>query len=322
VAEVYDYRGHVTEQVLRLLPWLPAARVAEAAAITELGIQHEQQHQELILTDLKHAFASNPLEPAYRKTERQPTARREVVVRSWISHDGGTVEIGASSPGFFFDNEGPRHLVLLQPFALASHPVTNADWLAFVRDGGYEEPRLWLSDGWDTVRRLGWKAPLYASIVGEELAAMTLGGRRCLDPDEPVCHVSYYEADAFARWAGARLPTEAEWEAVASGHPVEGNFVESGHLHPAPADASSASPGQLFGDVWEWTASPYVGYPGFQAAEGAIGEYNGKFMCGQLVLRGGSCASPRSHLRASYRNFFPPGARWQFSGLRLARDLR
>ncbi len=322
VAEVYDYRGHVTEQVLRLLPWLPSARVAEAAAITELGIQHEQQHQELILTDLKHAFASNPLEPAYHKTERQPTARREAMVRSWISHDGGTVEIGASSPGFSFDNEGPRHRVLLQPFALASHPVTNADWLAFVRDGGYEEPRLWLSEGWDIVQRLGWKAPLYASTVGGDLVAMTLGGRRSLDPDEPVCHVSYYEADAFARWAGARLPTEAEWETVAGGHAVEGNFVESGHLHPAPAGASSGGPVQLFGDVWEWTASPYVGYPGFEAAEGAIGEYNGKFMCGQLVLRGGSCASPQSHLRASYRNFFPPGARWQFSGLRLARDLR
>jgi ergothioneine biosynthesis protein EgtB len=321
VAEVYDYRAYVTERLARVLTELAPATATEAWPIALLGLQHEQQHQELLLTDLKHAFARSPLAPVYRKTGSVISARHPATAPAWISHEGGIVEIGAAGRGFSFDNEGPRHGVLLRPFALASRPVTNAEWLEFVRDGGYTDPRHWLSEGWDTVRRLGWSTPLYAEQDGDGFIATTLGGRRSLDPAEPVCHVSYYEADAFARWAGARLPTEAEWEAVASREAVEGNFVESGRLHPAPAPGPGGGGAlQLFGDVWEWTASPYVAYPGFRAAEGALGEYNGKFMCGQLVLRGGSCVSPRSHLRASYRNFFPPGARWQFSGLRLARD--
>ncbi len=317
VTEVYEYRTHVTERVARFLPTLPSETRQAAWTIAEIGLQHEQQHQELILTDLKHAFSKNPLAPAYRKLVATPA--REAPPLEWISHAGGVIEIGASDEGFAFDNEGPRHGVLLRPFALASRPVTNADFLEFVRDDGYTDPRHWLAEGWDSVQRSGWRAPLYADLEGDGLVAMTLGGRRALSPSEPVCHVSYYEADAFARWAGARLPTEAEWETLAEAAPVEGNFVECGLLHPAPAPPGRAAR-QLFGDVWEWTASPYVAYPGFRPAEGALGEYNGKFMCGQLVLRGGSCVSPRAHLRASYRKFFPPGARWQFSGIRLARD--
>ena len=320
VAEVNDYRAHVTERVARLLPTLADAARDEAEANIEIGLQHEQQHQELILTDLKHAFAHNPLAPVYRKSADAALAQGHAPPLEWIPRAGGLVEIGATEEGFAFDNERPRHRVWLEPFALASRPVTNAEWSAFVRDCGYASPRHWLSEGWEAVKSLGWNAPLYAVREGEEFLATTLGGCRLLDPAEPVCHVSYYEADAFARWAGARLPTEAEWESVAQRASVDGNFVESGRLHPAAASAAGAGqPLQLFGDVWEWTASPYVAYPGFQTADGALGEYNGKFMCGQFVLRGGSCASPRSHLRASYRNFFPPGARWQFSGLRLAR---
>ncbi len=230
----------------------------------------------------------------------------------WHAHPGGVVEVGHAGPGFAFDNESPRHRVLLRPFELAARPVRNAEYREFIRDGGYRRFDLWLSDGWDAVQRHRWSAPLYWSDDLE--SSFGLHGQRPLDPDAPVCHVSFYEADAYARWAGARLPTEHEWEAVAADQPVAGNFVESGRLAPAPQH-----PPRLFGDVWQWTASPYLGYPGFHPPAGALGEYNGKFMCTQFVLRGGSCATPAGHIRATYRNFFPPDARWQFSGLRLAR---
>jgi ergothioneine biosynthesis protein EgtB len=239
----------------------------------------------------------------------------------WRKYAGGVHSIGHDGRGFCFDNEGPRHRVIVEPFELASRLTTNGEFLEFIDDGGYERPELWLSDAWSAVQGRTWRAPLYWERRATEWFAMTLAGLRRLHPDEPLCHVSYYEADAFARWAGARLPSEAEWEVAAAEVPVAGNFAESGWLHPTPAPRAEA-PVQLFGDVWEWTQSPYVPYPGYRPPAGALGEYNGKFMCNQLVLRGGSCATPISHIRATYRNFFPPEARWQFSGLRLARDAR
>ena len=295
----------------------PSPRMAQ---VVELGLQHEQQHQELLLTDIKHAFWSQPLRPPWRGDLPVPRAAEAAPLR-WIAGAEGIVEAGApawpANDAFAFDSESPRHRVLLQPHALANRPVTNAEYRRFIEEGGYREPDAWLSAGWDRVRAEGWRAPLYwdDDLVRE----FTLGGMRELDPHAPVCHLSHYEADAFARWAGARLPTEFEWEHAAARVPVRGNFVESGWLHPVGADPDGGLQ-QLFGDVWEWTSSAYAAYPGFATMPGALGEYNGKFMSGQQVLRGGSCASPSSHLRASYRNFFHPHDRWQFSGLRLARD--
>jgi len=324
------YRAHVDHAMRDFLDGPVAADVGD---LVELGLHHEQQHQELILTDLLHLFAQNPLRPAVRPapepaaTRSEPAAAALANGASWIAFEGGQVEVGHAQDSFCFDLEQPRHTVCLRPFRLAARPVTNSDWLAFVAAGGYREPSFWLSDGWDLVQALGWNAPLYWEPEKTDDDAsrrtMTLAGLQPLDPDAPVSHVSFFEADAYARWAGARLPTEFEWEVAARGLPVEGNFVESGRWRPAPvasAAARAGQPRQMYGDVWEWTASPYVAYPGFRAAAGAVGEYNGKFMNGQYVLRGGSCASPRSHLRASYRNFFQPGMRWQFSGLRLAED--
>jgi ergothioneine biosynthesis protein EgtB len=319
LAEVQAWRMHVDQAMHDFLGGRPAA---EAGALVELGLHHEQQHQELILTDLLHLFAQNPLQPAVRALEAAAAAGGPDAARlEWLDFPGGNVEIGHAGDGFAFDLELPRHVVCLRPFRLASRPVSNRDWCAFIDAGGYADPALWLSDGWDAVQAQGWQAPLYWEPAGGDPArrlAMTLGGPRPLDPDAPVCHVSFFEADAYARWAGKRLPTEFEWELAARGLPVEGNFVETGAWRPAVSTARGLR--QMFGDVWEWTASPYVAYPGFRAAPGAVGEYNGKFMNGQYVLRGGSCASPRSHLRASYRNFFQPVQRWQFSGLRLAED--
>jgi ergothioneine biosynthesis protein EgtB len=290
-------------------------------ALVELGLHHEQQHQELILTDLLHLFAQNPLRPAVRVAAPSATARPPASAPAWIAFDGGNVEAGHAGASFAFDNESPRHVVALRPFRLATRPVNNREWQAFIDAGGYRDPQLWLSDGWDTMQAQRWQAPLYweDGADGAPLQ-MTLDGARPRDPDAPVAHVSFFEADAYARWAGKRLPTETEWEIAARGLAVEGNFVEQGAWRPLAEAASGGGLRQMFGDVWEWTASPYVAYPGFRAAPGAVGEYNGKFMNGQYVLRGGSCASPRSHLRASYRNFFQPGQRWQFSGLRLAED--
>ena len=315
--EVRQYRHHVDACMERLIS---SGLSTEQSALIELGLNHEQQHQELILTDIKHAFWSQPLRPSYatRQTDTAPHSSGEL---RFISFQGGLVQIGHSGDSFSFDNELPRHTTFLQPFWLASRPVTNGEYIAFMNDDGYSRPELWLSDGWDTVNRLGWKAPLYWEKSAGEWNYFTLGGPRRIELREPVCHISLYEADAYARWSGARLPTEAEWEHAATSAVVEGNFADDQRFHPAPA-SSGAAPQQLFGDVWEWTGSAYLAYPGFQPAEGVVGEYNGKFMCNQFVLRGGSCATPRSHIRATYRNFFPPHARWQFTGVRLAKDER
>ena len=312
VAQIRQYRECVDEAVgERLLAGVDAT----TQAIIELGLEHEQQHQELLLTDIKHAFASNPLLPAYTTPPLPRTATP--VPLEFIAGREGVVEMGHDGAGFAFDNESPRHRALLQPHALANRLVTNAEYAAFVHDGGYSEPSLWLSEGWDTVCREQWRRPLYWQ---EDLASeFTLAGVQAIDPEAPVSHVSYFEADAFARWAGSRLPTEAEWESAAAGLPVQGNLLDQQAFHPQAAESHGGML-QMYGDVWEWTASPYVSYPGFRPLAGALGEYNGKFMCGQWVLRGGSCATPREHVRASYRNFFPPHARWQFMGIRLGQD--
>jgi ergothioneine biosynthesis protein EgtB len=320
VAEVYHYRSHVDGAMERWLADRADDLPADVAAVVELGLNHEQQHQELILTDLKLAFSRNPLNPVYRPAPGE-SASVAPGPAAWVRFPGGLAEVGHDGHGFAFDNEGPRHKVYLRPFALASRLVTVGEYRAFVADGGYDRPELWLSDGWAARNSHGWRHPLYWRQNGERWRAFTLGGVRDLADGEPVCHVGFYEADAFARWADARLPTEAEWEVAAAGlDPDAGNFADEGHHHPRPA-AGDGGLSQMLGDCWEWTASPYVAYPGYRPAAGALGEYNGKFMCNQLVLRGGSCASPRGHLRATYRNFFPPEARWQFSGIRLARDL-
>ena len=318
LAEVLAYRAHVDHAMADFL----GSRVpAEVGGLVELGLHHEQQHQELILTDLLHLFAQNPLRPAVRAAAAAAPPADEPSPLAWIAVDGGNLEAGHDGAGFAFDNESPRHVVALRPFRLASRAVTNGEWLAFIDAGGYADPELWLSDGWDAVQAHRWQAPLYWETAedGRTRLQMTLAGLQPLELEAPVSHVSFFEADAYARWAGKRLPTEFEWEAAARGLAIEGNFVDQDALRPRPAPAGSGLR-QMFGDVWEWTASPYVAYPGFRPAPGAVGEYNGKFMNGQYVLRGGSCASPRSHLRATYRNFFQPGQRWQFSGLRLAED--
>ncbi|HMD45309.1 MAG TPA: ergothioneine biosynthesis protein EgtB [Acidimicrobiales bacterium] len=324
VAEVADYRAHVDEAMDRLMAG-PLGN--EPAALVELGIHHEQQHQELLLMDIKHVLSRNPLQPAYAAT---PTVRAEEPGKpGWIEHPGGVVEVGHDGRGFGFDNEFPHHRVLLTPFCLADRPVTCGEWLAFMDDGGYQRPELWLSDGWAMVNNQGWEAPLYwfrddplawpgghGTGGPEQWQVFTLSGRHEMDPAEPVCHLSYYEADAFAHWVGARLPTESEWEVLATVVPPAGNLLDPGVLHPrASTDAA------FYGDVWEWTSSSYCPYPGFRTAPGAVGEYNGKFMVNQYVLRGGCCVTPADHVRATYRNFFPASARWAFSGVRLARDL-
>ncbi len=321
--QVMAYRRHVETAILRLLE---EGASAEALERIELGMHHEQQHQELIATDIKHAFWSNPLQPSYNvQPLAQPSSPQQV--SRWIEYPGGLVEIGHAGNGFAFDNELSRHHVYLAPFQLASSPVTCAEYLAFIEDDGYRRPELWLSDGWDTVEAQGWRSPLYWKVgLGGGWDVFTMHGLEPLDDllDTPVCHISYYEADAYARWAGFRLPTEFEWEHAAAGIPVEGNFLDGGVLHPQSQNASNAGhslqPQQMFGDVWEWTQSAYTAYPGYKPAGGALGEYNGKFMSGQMVLRGGSDATPASHIRATYRNFFSPATRWQFSGIRLAAD--
>jgi ergothioneine biosynthesis protein EgtB len=316
--EVLDYRDHVDTQMRALLA--SGTLAAEVRELAELGLHHEQQHQELILTDLKHLLSTNPLKPSYQKN--WPLTPVTAVDRHWIGVPGGLTEIGHDGEGFSFDNETPRHKVWLDDFEIASQPVTHGDFIRFIDDGGYRRPELWLSAGWDAVSQRGWEAPLYWERLRGSWHTFTLRGMMPVEPNTPICHVSFYEAEAFARWAGARLPTEAEWEIAAAGASREGNFLESAALHPlalreTPAHGALA---QAYGDVWEWTRSDYAPYPGFRPAPGAVGEYNGKFMCNQYVLRGGSCATPASHIRATYRNFFPADARWQFSGLRLARD--
>jgi ergothioneine biosynthesis protein EgtB len=318
--EVRAYRAHVDRH---LFPLLEGGIEPALADLVEIGLQHEQQHQELILTDFKYLLSRNPLRPVYRESARATSAATVPRPLAFRRFEEGIQKIGHAGPGFAFDNEGPRHRVFLEAFEIANRPVTCGEYLAFLADRGYERPELWLSDGWNAARSEAWRAPLYWNDQEGSWKIHTLSGERALDPAEPVCHLSFYEADAYARWAGARLPTEAEWEVAASGLGLDGNFLENGLFHPAPAPAGSGSElVQMFGDVWEWTQSPYTPYPGYHPPEGALGEYNGKFMVNQIVLRGGSCATPKSHIRSTYRNFFPPGARWQFSGLRLARDAR
>ena len=372
VAEIYDYRRTVDERMEAILS-AGDGRVEPFLPTIELGLQHEQQHQELILTDLKHMLSCNPLFPVYRAWPCEPAPPANTVELAtevgrnkpapagvsgkltgpmpetvasrpysgllqnlnstvlappaplprlaWVEGKSGVCEIGHNGDGFAYDNEGPRHATWLQPHALASRPIVNGEYLEFINEGGYGCPELWLSLGWETVRANQWEAPLYWVKVAGDWWHFTLAGLRPLDINAPVCHVSYFEAEAYARWAGARLPTEAEWETAASAYPLEGHFVESGRHQPLPPTplAGKAPLLQLFGDVWEWTSSPYSPYPGFSPAAGAVGEYNGKFMCNQFVLRGGSCATPQDHIRHTYRNFFQPEARWQFSGFRLAR---
>jgi ergothioneine biosynthesis protein EgtB len=320
VAEVFAYRAHVDGAMRALVARVAADPEHPALPLVELGLHHEQQHQELLLTDIKHVFWMNPLRPAY--APRQSTAPRRAPAVGWHRVNEGVHAIGHSGGGFAFDNEGPAHRVFVDAFRLASRLVTNGEYLAFVEDRGYHRPELWLSNGWAVVQERRWEAPLYWERGPEGWTEFTLAGTRPLDEDalaEPVCHMSYYEADAFARWAGHRLPTEQEWEVAARSAPVDGHFVDARRFHPAPADeAAPHALTQLYGDVWQWTQSPYVAYPGFTPAAGAVGEYNGKWMCDQWVLRGASCATPRSHARLTYRNFFPSDARWQFTGLRLA----
>ena len=314
VAEVFAYRAEVDQRVAAASTQF-SPRQQE---ILELGLHHEQQHQELMLTDIKHVLSCNPMFPVYRELPSSPVAATSPL--AYTTHEGGVVRIGCDGAGFSYDNEHPRHEALLQPFQLASRLVTNEEYLEFINDGGYQRPELWLAMGWATVEEQHWQAPLYWVQRDQQWLQFSLSGLQPLVDAEPVCHVSYFEADAFARWAGHRLPTEAEWESVAAPLTPNGNFADDERFHPQPADTATAAACQLFGDVWEWTQSPYTAYPGYRAPEGAIGEYNGKFMCNQYVLRGGSCATSRDHIRATYRNFFPPEARWQFSGIRLAAD--
>ena len=320
LAEVHGYRRHVDEAVNQLLA---SNRDAALQSLVVLGLNHEQQHQELIITDIKHALWTNPIRPAYRPSDpRAAGFPANPSAPGWVAYADGLYPVGADAgENFVFDNEGPRHQVYLQEFSLGARLISNREYMGFIEDGGYRRPELWLSDGWETAQTSRWQAPLYWEQGESGWQTMTCGGLHPLDMDGPVCHVSFYEADAYARWAGGRLPAEMEWEIAAGSVPIAGNLLESGNFHPLAAGAASIpAPQQLFGDVWEWTSSPYMAYPGYSPCEGALGEYNSKFMCNQMVLRGGSCATPRSHIRPTYRNFFPPHVRLQFSGIRLARN--
>jgi ergothioneine biosynthesis protein EgtB len=328
VKEIYAYRHSIDERILLFLEKADDGTLAEAAPLVELGLQHEQQHQELLVTDIKHILGSNPLPPTYLDDRKRPTPIEMAVAAPvrFIALSGGPHEIGATMEGFAWDNERPKHRVFLEDFSLMNRPVTCGEYLDFINDGGYRNPLLWLSDGWDTICLEGWEAPLYWEQKDGHWQHFTLSGIRPLDPGEPVTHVSFYEAAAYARWAGKRLPTEFEWEVAANlfGSQAPGHFLESGTLHPAPSGEGLASNGfqQLLGGVWEWTNSAYLPYPGYQQERGPLGEYNGKFMSNQMVLRGGSCVTPGNHIRPTYRNFFQCAKRWQFTGIRLAVDVR
>jgi len=321
VKEVFHYRADIDLLVADLIESGDEQLLAKLKPILTLGLHHEQQHQELMLTDIKHVFWQNPLRPALR--QRDLVKPMLVPAIEWLKFEEGLRWVGYEGNEFSYDNEGPRHRVFVPAFGLASRLVTNAEFLAFIEDRGYQRPELWLSLGWNAVKERGWDSPLYWEKRDGKWFTMTLGGMTELVSEEPVCHVSLFEADAYARWSGARLPTEEEWETASSGLPLKGNFVESEifHVDTLASPGPAGKPSQMFGDVWEWTRSSYSPYPGYSAVAGALGEYNGKFMCNQYVLRGGSCATSQSHIRRTYRNFFPPDARWQFMGIRLAKDL-
>ncbi len=310
VAEVYRYRAHVDRAMMELLCIVEHPDLAD---LLILGLHHEQQHQELLLTDIKHILALNPLHPIYRD-DLHPTTFTDSTFQ-WLKYSGGLYSIGHQGDEFAFDNESPRHQTYLQDYKLGNRLVTNGEYLEFIQTGGYQEAKYWLAEGWATVQAHQWRSPLYWELIDNDWYVMTLGGLQRVDERNPVCHVSFYEADAYATWKGKRLPTEAEWEIATIDLPQIGNFLASDYLDPTPATNLHH---QFFGDVWEWTQSAYLPYPGFQIADGAIGEYNGKFMCNQMVLRGGSCVTSADHIRPTYRNFFPPSTRWQFSGIRLA----
>ncbi len=315
VAEVYQYRAHVDRAMQTLLAKIPED--SNLVELVTLGLHHEQQHQELLLTDIKHILALNPLHPVYRD-DLQENVTTTGSTFEWLDYPSGLYSIGHTGTEFAFDNESPRHQVYLSDYQLGNRLVTNGEYLEFIQAGGYKEAKYWLAEGWATVQAQRWQAPLYWELIDRNWWVMTLGGLRQLEIAEPVCHVSFYEADAYATWKGKRLPTEAEWEIAVVNLPLTGNFLDSDCLHPTSVERHQH---QFFGDVWEWTQSAYLPYPGFKIAEGAIGEYNGKFMCNQMVLRGGSCITSANHIRPTYRNFFPPSTRWQFSGIRLACDV-
>jgi ergothioneine biosynthesis protein EgtB len=323
VSEAHRYRALVDSHINDLLSNSDESLLDKMEPILVLGMHHEQQHQELLITDIKHVLAQNPLHPVFRQRNRDLAARKNFPIR-FIDFEETVTAIGHDGDGFAYDNEGPRHRALVPAFSLATRPTTNGEYIAFIEDNGYNRPEFWLSLGWTTVNEQRWNAPLYWTKRDGAWWNFTLSGFRPVDQSEPVTHVSYFEADAYANWAGARLPTEFEWERASLNCPIEGNFVEDETFHPRPMRRSGKDRQlyQMFGDVWEWTRSAYSPYPGYRAAPGALGEYNGKFMCNQYVLRGGSCATSRSHIRRTYRNFFQPEKRWQFTGIRLARDAQ
>jgi ergothioneine biosynthesis protein EgtB len=322
VAEAYRFRRSIDTHIQKLLEGADADLTDQIEAVFTIGLHHEQQHQELLVTDIKHVFAQNPLHPVFRERAAKREGRTPASYR-FVDFEEAIVEIGHTGRGFSYDNEGPRHRALVPAFSLATRPVTNGEYLEFIEAGGYTRPEYWLSLGWTTVNEQRWGSPLYWTRRDGAWWNFTLAGMRPVDEAEPVTHISHFEADAFANWSGARLPTEFEWERAAFALPIEGNFVDGERFHPAPAgSAADGTLQQMYGDVWEWTRSAYLPYPGYRAAPGALGEYNGKFMSNQMVLRGGSCATSQNHIRPTYRNFFQPEKRWQFTGIRLARDPR
>ncbi|MGI8430745.1 MAG: ergothioneine biosynthesis protein EgtB [Chthoniobacterales bacterium] len=328
VAETYRFRHSIDAHISQLLEQANEDLLAEIEPVFIIGLHHEQQHQELLVTDIKHVFSQNPLHPVFRETVAQVSNLRSAeegklqTCPTFVDFDETIFEIGHAGDGFSYDNESPRHRALVSAFSLATRPVTNGEYLAFIEAGGYTKSELWLSLGWTTMNERRWSAPMYWTQQDGVWWNFTLAGMRPVNLAEPVTHLSYFEADAFANWSGALLPTKFEWERAATGLPIAGNFVDTERFQPAPvAGSASTKLQQMYGDVWEWTRSAYLPYPGYRAAPGALGEYNGKFMCNQMVLRGGSCATSQNHMRATYRNFFQPEKRWQFTGLRLARDL-
>jgi ergothioneine biosynthesis protein EgtB len=317
LSEILDYRYHVDTAVRCLLDDISPEMEPELYRRLEIGEMHEQQHQELILMDIQHLLFQNPLRPGLFPEAPEPNKPR---ILAWVPFERGLYEVGAKPGAFSYDNEGPCHAVFIDHFSVASRLSTNAEYMEFIRDDGYHRPELWLSDGWDIKNREGWEAPLYWKKSGGDFRIFTLAGEQSIDPHEPVSHVSYYEAEAFARWSYARLLTEFEWEVASQEASQKGNFLESRKFRPANCSSNDYRVHQMFGDLWEWTQSPYTPYPGYRPWKGILGEYNGKFMCNQYVLKGGSYATPESHIRASYRNFYPPHARWQFVGIRLAKE--